>query len=205
MNEQAEKYLKLARNAREGNDAEDAKKYYDMVRTEDPDNPEAAFYYLYYRLWDSVKGEWKTNFINLCERTPSAIKKVPQSDMTDGEKLNLLRDMFRDSKDLWQNCRKVLMDINVNSNGIVRAGFTYDIQFGDAVEQSFGGKADFMALAAEAWKAALDVYSNHRNIESPGTFKEETINAYIAKVQKVEPTYVFKKAAGAKGCITVQK
>ncbi len=40
MNEQAEKYLKLARIAREGNETEDAKKYYEVVRTEDSDNAE---------------------------------------------------------------------------------------------------------------------------------------------------------------------
>ena len=42
------KYLKLARTAREEDNSEDAKRYYDMVRTEDPENGEAKFFYAYY-------------------------------------------------------------------------------------------------------------------------------------------------------------
>ena len=43
------KYLVLARRAREEGNAEDARRYYDILRTEDPDNAEAKFFYSYYR------------------------------------------------------------------------------------------------------------------------------------------------------------
>ena len=40
----------------DGVDWEEYKKYYDMVRTEDPDNVEAKFFYSYYRMFSDTQG-----------------------------------------------------------------------------------------------------------------------------------------------------
>lgn len=62
MNER-NKYLKPARTAREEDNTEDAKKYYDMVRTDDPENGEAKFFYAYYSLYEGKNGEIPQNFL----------------------------------------------------------------------------------------------------------------------------------------------
>ena len=211
MNEQAEKYLKLARSAREGNDTEDAKKYYDLVRTEDPDNAEASFYYLYYRLWDGMKKDWKNNYFTLADRVPSVIKMVANSDQTDGEKLNLLQDMFRDSHGLWKTCRSVMMQIRDNYGGgdEVVSGFVYNLNFGDTIEECFAGKKEFLDLAVEAWKSGLQVYADHKNVVFPTEWKKLGVDTllpkYTEKIKQSDPSYETPKGSGFKGCVTIKK
>ncbi len=41
------KYLKLARQARRENNAEDAKRFYDIIRVENPDDGEAKYFYTF--------------------------------------------------------------------------------------------------------------------------------------------------------------
>lgn len=88
-----EKYLKLARLAREEENAEDARKYYDMVRTEDPENAEAKFFYSYYRIMDGTKGEAYNNFVSLCNSISSTLSLLSVSNESDAEKKALLRAM----------------------------------------------------------------------------------------------------------------
>ncbi len=56
------KNLTLARQAKQTKDTESAKKYYELVREEDPSNGEANFFYLYYAIYEGKNGE-------ICTRT----------------------------------------------------------------------------------------------------------------------------------------
>ena len=84
--ENQNKYLLLARRAREEDNAEDAKKYYDIVRTEDPDNVEAKFFYSYYRMFSDTKGHAYSNFINFCKGIKSTLSMVMSSTDSEDEK-----------------------------------------------------------------------------------------------------------------------
>lgn len=68
------KYLKLAREARSEGNSEDAKKFYDLVRTEDPENGEAKFFYAYYALYEVTNGEIAKRFTNLCNALKTSVK-----------------------------------------------------------------------------------------------------------------------------------
>ena len=75
-----EKYLRLAREARAENNSEDAKRYYDMVRTENPDNGEAKFFYGLYSLYEGKNIEIAKRFANLCNIVIPSVNKVVSSD-----------------------------------------------------------------------------------------------------------------------------
>lgn len=80
------KYLLLARRAREEDNAEDASKYYDMVRTENSENVEAKFFYSYYRMFSDTQGHAYSNFVNFCKGIKSTISMVIASDDSEADK-----------------------------------------------------------------------------------------------------------------------
>ena len=112
------KYLKLARMARADRNSEDAKKYYDMVRTEDPENVEAKFFYSFYRLMEGTKGEAYGVFIDLCNSTKSTMSLLSVSEMSDDEKKAFVKDVFENLEDAYDVT--VLADRSVNSGGHYR-------------------------------------------------------------------------------------
>ena len=99
--ENQNKYLLLARRAREEDNAEDAKKYYDMVRTEDPDNAEAKFYYSYYRMFSDTQGHAYSNYVDFCKGVKPTISMVIASDDTDSEKKAFLKTMLNCLEDTY--------------------------------------------------------------------------------------------------------
>lgn len=88
------KYLVLARRAREEGNAEDARRYYDILRTEDPDNAEAKFFYSYYRMMDGTNGEAFNNFVAFCKGVGSTVSLVQLSDDTEAAKKAFLKTIF---------------------------------------------------------------------------------------------------------------
>ena len=101
--ENQNKYLLLARRAREEDNAEDAKKYYDMVRTEEPDNAEAKFFYSYYRLYSGTNGEAVDNFLSMCKGVDNTLKLIVSSDDTIEEKKSLIKTIFDCIMDLYDD------------------------------------------------------------------------------------------------------
>jgi hypothetical protein len=197
-NEQIEKYLKLAKQAREENNCEDAKKYYDMIRTEDPNNPEAKCFYPVYRLWDGKKGEWYNNFCDLCNSVPNAVKSIAESDMIDEEKAVLLAAYFQELEELPLKCNRVLNDLNSNGSysseirKSAQIGMKMLYGFGDLVEQYFSGNAEAMKSAVAAWKAGVFRQQQWYGMGLDKTFPE----TYSTKIKKYDPSYEMPKKAG---------
>lgn len=196
------KYLKAARVAREENNVEDAKRYYEMVKVDNPENGEAKYFYEIYRLWDGKKGEWYNNFMSFCQVVPTAIRMVYESDMMDEEKVKLLADMFAKGKDLPYKLNRILNELNhegsqasrIRSGG--REGMLMLYGFGDTIEKYFANNADAMKVALEAWKAGV-----YRQQQWYGMGLDKSLpEQYTAKIQKLDPTYVIPKRAG---CIQI--
>ncbi len=78
MTEQTIKNLKLARTARAENNSDDAKRFYDLVRIEEPDNCEAKFFYAYYNLMSGKVIEISSNLDILINVIYVCKKGIPQ-------------------------------------------------------------------------------------------------------------------------------
>lgn len=204
------KYLKLARTAREEGNTEDAKKYYDMVRTDEPENGEAKFFYAYYSLYEGKNGEIPKRFSNLCGGLKSSIKMVKDSDYTNEEKIrvcNAILDAF--IPETWSNNRYMN-----KKNQETRVGNSYVIVFntsqissvskegmitlrdiGDYVATLFESSPEGMKMAVKAWKEYVTLAQKWYSWAPKG--EAET---YAAKIQKIEPSYELPKKAG---CITL--
>ena len=205
------KYLKLARQAREENNSEDAKKYYDMVRTDEPENVEAKFFYAYYSLYEGKNGEIPTRFVNLCKSVLSSVKMIAGSDTEKTEKIQLMKTVLNTfvpetwSMNRYMNHKnhetkvgdqyvQVFSSKDITSCG--KTGMDTLKQLGDSLAVSFGeGDADGLMLAAIAWKEFVALSQKWYAWAVKGEAE-----AYAEKIKAAEPDYEMPKKAG---CISL--
>lgn len=196
------KYLKLARTAREEDNSEDAKKYYDVVRTEDPENGEAKFFYAFYALYEGKNGEIPKRFSNLCTVLKSSIKLIQESDSSNEEKLNdcnVIMDAF--IPEPWslnrymnnKNHETKIGDSYVKVfeisqiRGVCRDGMAALKEIGD----HFAASPVYMNLAVKAWKEYVTLAQKWYSYAPKGDAE-----LYAAKIQAVDPSYEMPKKAG---------
>lgn len=192
------KFLKAARVARKENNVEDAKRYYEMVKMEDPNNAEAKFFYEIYRLWSGKKGECYNNFISLCQVVPTSIRMLAESEMSGSEKVDVLTDMFEETKALPLKIERILMELNNDGTHTIQLrssgekGILMFYEFGDSIEKYFSGNEDATKIAVEAWKAGVARQQQLSRLGVDKTFPEK----YTTKIQKHDPAYTMPKKAG---------
>lgn len=199
-NKQPNKYLKLARRAREENNAEDAKRFYDMVRTDDPDCAEARFFYAYYKLIDGKNREIYSQYCDLCNVVSPVLRAIAESgdDMPDKEAL--IKDIFAHMKDLPLLVNKALNNLNKNANsayssdisGCCKASIKMFYNFGDTVEKHFSAYPSVMKIGADAWIEGVASQQKWYGVGVDKSLPE----IYTAKIKKYYPNYETPKKAG---------
>jgi hypothetical protein len=208
MTESGLKYLKLARTARKEGNTEDAKRYYDMVRTDDPENGEAKFYFAFYSMYEATNGELPGRFSNLCSGVKSSIKLVKESELDEAEKLSIISGILKAFvPETWaNNCymRKKNKETKVGDSYVIvfkgskidsvtREGMATLKDIGDYVASIYSSSPEGMKLAASAWKEYVSLAQRlHRQAYAPTGDAE----AYAVKIQAVDPSYEMPKKAG---------
>ena len=208
MSEQTSKYLRNARAAREENNTEDAKRFYDMVRTDDPENGEAKFFYQYYSLYEGTNGEMPTRFKTLIKTLNTSVRCVAESGDSKDEKMNVLSAIVSAFIPMTWSLNRYMNGLTVGSGQnrqrvipatqIAKAcedGVVALYELGDCIAKYFSDK-EGMALAVSAWKEGVSLQQKWYAYKYEGKSAEE----YAAKIQKVEPEYVMPKKAG---CISL--
>ncbi len=204
------KYLKLARTARAEDNSEDAKKYYDMVRTDDPDNGEAKFFYAYYSLYEGKNGEIPKRFSNLCGGIKSSINLVNGSDAPEAEKLETIDAILDAFIPITWSMNRYMNNKNHETkvgdsyvtvfkasdiNGVSKEGMKTLRDLGDYLASSMGSSPEGMKLAVKLWKEYVALSQKWY-----GQAVKGDAEAYTAKIQAVEPGYEMPKKAG---CISL--
>lgn len=203
MNEQALKYLKNARAAREEDNSEDAKKFYDMVRIEDPENGEAKFFYQYYSLYEGKNGELPTRFNSLTKVLKSSVRFVAESGDGEQEKMSIISSIVSSFVPMTWSLNRHMNSLTVGSGenrqlvipakqiqGACIDGVIALYELGDIIEKYFKS-ADAKKLSALAWKEAVSL-----NQKWYAYNYGKSVEEYVAKIQKIEPDYVMPKKAG---------
>lgn len=191
------KYLQAARQALQEENYEDAKKYYDMVKTEDPTNAEAKIQYQYCKFRDCKKGEAYNFYSDFMSVVTHAVDNISASDMPTQEQLEFLSTLFDNSIDALSICRKCMSDIAIQgdntftkSSGLYTAHILFAKNFGDAVAKKYATNSEGMQLACKAWKSFVNRI-NGCTFFSKTDPVLETIPAYVEKIQKVDPSFTF--------------
>ena len=206
MTESGIKYLKLARTARAENNTEDAKRYYDMVRVDDPENGEAKFFFAFYALYEGKNGEIPKRFSNLCAGLKSSIKLVKASNANESEKINTIGEILdafvpeawslnrymnnknRETK-VGNSYVKVFDASQISS--VRKEGLATLKDIGDFIASIYSTSPEGMNLAVKAWKEYVSLAQKWYAYAPKGDAE-----IYAAKIQKVEPSYEMPKKAG---------
>lgn len=206
MTESGIKYLRLARTARAESNTEDAKRYYDMVRTDDPENGEAKFFFAFYSLYEGKNGEIPKRFSNLCAGLKSSIKLVKDSDMDESEKISTIGEIFdafipeawslnrymnnknRETK-VGDSYVKVFEASQISS--VSKEGLATLKDIGDFIASIYSTSPEGMNLAVKAWKEYVSLAQKWYAYAPKGDAE-----IYAAKIQKVDPSYEMPKKAG---------
>lgn len=206
MTESGVKYLRLARTARAESNTEDAKRYYDMVRTDDPENGEAKFFFAFYALYEGKNGEIPKRFSNLCAGLKSSIKLVKDSDMDESEKISTIGEILdafipeawslnrymnnknRETK-VGDSYVKVFEASQISS--VSKEGLATLKDIGDFIASIYSTSPEGMNLAVKAWKEYVSLAQKWYAYAPKGDAE-----IYAAKIQKVDPSYEMPKKAG---------
>ncbi len=206
MTESGIKYLRLARTARAESNTEDAKRYYDMVRTDDPENGEAKFFFAFYALYEGKNGEIPKRFSNLCAGLKSSIKLVKDSDMDESKKISTIGEILdafipeawslnrymnnknRETK-VGDSYVKVFEASQISS--VCKEGLATLKDIGDFIASIYSTSPEGMNLAVKAWKEYVSLSQKWYAYAPKGDAE-----IYSAKIQKVDPSYEMPKKAG---------
>lgn len=193
------KYLKMARQAIEENNIEEALKFYDTAKTEDPDNVEAMFFYQYYTLikWPEMSTLKQYNVVE--ELAYIIIKALGECDDTAEAKFDLLSRVVDAFLPLAATLRHYTLKLD---NGVTEATRSKAEKLqnnhiknakglGNAIIDTFGEeKGLYTDLAVKCWKEAIDFdfacckYLNYKDKD-----KEVWMHKYEKKIQKYDPSY----------------
>ena len=148
--ENQNKYLLLARRAREEDNAEDAKKYYDMVRTEDPDNVEAKFFYSYYRMFSDTQGHAYNNYINFCKGIKSTVSMVMDSNDSEAEKKTFLLTIINCLEETRASAHSANKNIGGNNGSSITSTYrTTMSELFSAIMSKYGNDVDILLVYYE--------------------------------------------------------
>lgn len=205
--EQIEKYYKIAREARDCNNANDAFKYYDLIRQERPDDWEASFFSIYYRAI-------QTNLANLVSAShdigaciPNTITRIKENlspsqyqeaiSLIGGNLLNYVVSAFETIKHHYESFSDVQGVEQDKNNQALSVTYVLWIM-GNELEKNFPDDSDVTGIAVSFWETGISMLNScHVNVPTE-------INTYKDKIAKYNPTSKYlsssPQSTSAAGC-----
>jgi len=203
------KYMKLARSAREEDNTEDAKKYYEMAYTDMPDNPEAKWYYAYYSLMDCINKEIADRYSKLCNSLIPTLKLV--KGMSDEqEKADLVGTIVDSWLPLKHSMVRAIRNVTVDGKMVLPYSDVTQVErdgdkiletLGDDILSIFGEKKPYTDIAVKVWKERIDdrhAFSAYRNYKDKG--QKLWFDELAERIQKYDSSYVMPEFKQAGGC-----
>ena len=212
--EKLDNWYKLARQAKQSNDSENAAKYYDLIKQEDPNSWEAYFYNVYYRAAQTkvLFIESAANSLNNCLGTVFELIKNNEDDIDTKKRqarevaasVTLLCDAFENSSkssfiEGWNGsfgkyssaantCMKYFTTYAKRSATVYNTLFNC----GNLIERHFGDDVTLNKIARDCWKAGINIWGRTYAMFDDHTTRYQNMkNTYVAKIQKYEPSFVF--------------
>ena len=204
--EKLKNYYTLARQAKESNDAENAVKYYDLIKQEEPNSWEAYFYNVYFRATQTkiLFIQSAANSINNCLGTVFSLIK-DDSDSDDEKKMHVLEvalrvtlicKLFESSSkstlnNSWSNTSNSISYAADYSNRTLAAADAL-FKCGDLIERDYNTDDGMMKTACELWKSGVNIWKTAYALFDDHANRYSIMkNSYVSKIQKYQNDYVF--------------
>ena len=199
MTEELNNLYTLARRAKAAGDSEEAKKYYDMIVVQCPNDWESSFFSVYF----GVIGCKISDITFSADRIQSAVKVT----------LQLIKDNLGDAKEISDAANTICIYVKTiaklfsnaatnHYNGIapsvkyqfdavyyerVSACFCLEYNTGNWIIDYLG--SEFKNLSVELWKEGITLNTNRFIYFYKQKQNKELISKYEAKIKQYEPSY----------------
>lgn len=205
--EKLNNYYTLARQAKESNDAENAVKYYDLIKQEDPNSWEACFYNVYFRAIQTrvINIESAANSIKNCLGTVFKLIKN-SSDSVEVKKPYVWEVVLRVVQICFifeASARSTLTDLEKDNTSPNLENFVdyshrslscaYAIlECGDLIEQDYMTDSEMIETACTTWEQGIMLWKNSYALYDDHAERYSSMkNSYVAKLQKYKGDYSF--------------
>lgn len=168
-------FFELARRAKDADNWETAKKYYEKILEKVPSNWEANFYLVYYRAWSCKYSEVWSAANSVSNSLKTVLELVKNNVIEEEEQLNVISEIY-------SRCSRIAKMLSSNAKS---ADIMY--QLGDVLEELFLDK--YGTIAANAWEDAIKIHIRFFDkISTLGSNKKKMIS-YSEKIKKYNLSY----------------
>ena len=202
-----ENYYKIARQARDTNDSENAAKYYDLIMQEDPSSWEATFYNVYYRAMQTKIAYIASAANSIRNCLCNIFTLIKDHVDSDNERYVVIAEIALRITYictlLESNARttlksgidrttsgKLWLDYSVEYGNRVAAIYSLLFAFGDLVDKEFPGNAEMRQIAVSSWKSGIQYFVNINDLYDNRIERmQEKEKDYVSKIKTTEATY----------------
>ena len=203
-------YYQLARRAIEENNADDAAKYYGLIKEENPNDWEAHFYCLvakalqnksFYAVESSLKpvaDSMTSVLMNIKNTVDSNEREAVLSTVYNAVVKNMAESIHSDAYQWYENNRKRQDNCLQVYRNVLNATSYLALCTGDAFETVFGVEAKTFFLSA--WKTSIKILENSSNTMLNHSIPKnyaDAISIVESKIQKYESNYSKPSVASA--------
>lgn len=196
----------LARQAKESDDAENAEKYYDLIKQEDPNSWEACFYNVYFRAAQTRIMYIQSAAYSIKNCLETVFRLIKNSPESEDEKKSHVSEvalrvglicalLVRSSKSTlvnsWSNTRN---SIKYACDYAERALAAADALFecGDLTERDYPADEPMIMIACKLWESGIDIWKTAYALYDDHAARYSAMkNSYVAKLQKYQSEYLF--------------
>ena len=196
----------LARQAKASNDSENAAKYYDMIKQEDPDSWEATFYNVYYRAMqtkiafiasaaNSITNSFGVVFALIKKESDASERKFAVTDVL--LRVTSIGSIFESNarstfKSSWDdmfltggNSANICMNYFKEYHSRSEAVFNMLFMLAATIERDYSDNKDMMDLAVIAWKDGIQYWVNDYLMFDDAAYNKNLAETqYAAKVRQ---------------------
>ena len=203
-----ENLLILARRAKESNDFQNGKIYYDQILVKQPSNWEAAFYSIYFAALSTTLGQLENNAINMANGIDTVAKLI--LDLPDDQKLTAISEVKSAMINLYN---KYLDGARQKATGYRSAQPIFDvlnkaltaigmmlIKTGDAFVDIFDDQEDakvFYQRIVDTRDISIEYATG---ISARSGMPSELKDLAVTKIQAIDPSYVDPRPKPKNGC-----
>lgn len=186
----------IARRAKDDNNAENARKYYDMILLKDPTSWEAAFYVVYFKAMECKIAEIRSAAISVSNCEESVLKLI-KNNVPEGEQATavnevmlrscLIADMLANGAENYYNGISADIQDEYTQEFVDNTYAALNIMYtcGSKIDTIFNRQPKISRLAVKAWKGGVELHKQFL----PNFANELEILSYVKKIGKYDPNY----------------
>ena len=192
---------KIARRAKDDNNAESAAKYYEQILIDDPDSWEATFYVVYFRAMQCRIIEIQSAASSIYNCTDTVLSLIKDNMQEEVEKEAAINEVairvIHISTMLYNSAKNHYngIDIEIKNNYVQEyidkafASFNTLYFWGDTLESIFGNEKYACDLAATAWKKGIKFQNEIIGLLIDKKPSKNRIMLYEDKIAQYDPLF----------------